>query len=503
MANEFLWWRDGVIYQIYPRSFADSNGDGIGDLNGIRSKLDYLRNLGIDAIWLSPFYPSPDADFGYDIADHCAVDPRFGNLKDFDELLADAHSRGIRVVLDLVLNHTSEAHPWFRESRSDRNNAKRDWYIWRPKPMNNWSAVFGGSAWTRDKATGEFYLHLFAKEQPDLNWRNPAVRSAQMDVVRFWLNRGVDGFRLDVFNAYFKDEALRSNPRELGLRAFDRQKHVYDINQAELLPLLAELRAILDKKEGRYAVGETFLGGPKVASSYCGSDRLHAAFNFDFTMSAFKAGRFRRAVETWERASGETVWPNYVLSNHDQKRAATRYCRFEDDGNAAVAMALLLTLRGTPFLYYGEEIGLRDIHLKRREILDPPGRYYWPFYKGRDACRAPMQWSSQANAGFTTGKPWLPIHPDYTWRNVALQNAEPSSLLNLTRQLIALRRSEATLRRGSLRFLDASTGLLRYERVLGGNHILVELDFANRGLPALPSKPLFADATSRIRLSRL
>ncbi|MGB9521780.1 MAG: alpha-amylase family glycosyl hydrolase, partial [Anaerolineales bacterium] len=402
MADDFVWWRDGIIYQLYPRSFYDSNQDGIGDLPGIISHLDYLAELGIDAIWLSPFYPSPDKDFGYDISDHCAVDHRFGTLEDFDQLVEQAHRRNLRVILDLVLNHTSNEHAWFLESRQNRSNPKADWYIWQDGIPNNWQSVFGGRAWTFDTQRGQYYYHMFLAEQPDVNWRNPEVRKAQLDVARFWLDRGVDGFRLDVFNVYFKDEKLRSNPATLGLRAFDRQRHIYDTDQPEMIPLLQELRAILDRYPDRYAVGETFLSSTEKIARYVGKERLHAAFDFTFLESAPQPRKWLQAILNWEKLWQEyQIWPNYVLSNHDNPRAATRYTKGEDDRLLKVLMMFLLTLRGTPFLYYGEEIGMRDVPLKRQEILDPPGKKYWPIYKGRDGCRAPMQWDNGQYGGFS------------------------------------------------------------------------------------------------------
>jgi alpha-glucosidase len=484
MPDDFLWWRDGIIYQIYPRSFSDSNGDGLGDLPGITSKLDYLADLGVDAIWLSPFYPTPDADFGYDISNYTDVDPRFGTLADFDALVTEAHSRGIRVVLDMVLNHTSDQHPWFVESRSSRENPKRDWYLWRDKP-NNWQSVFGGGGWEYDKATGQYYFHMFLKEQPDVNWRNPGVRKAMLDVFRFWMERGTDGFRLDVFNCYFKDEQFRDNPAKFGLRGFDRIEHIYDIDQPEMYPLLNELRALLDSYPERYAVGETFLATPEKAASYCGPDKLHAAFNFDFTSRRFSAASFANAVEKWNTAAGLEVWPNYVLSNHDQPRSATRYARGEEDACAKTVLALLLTLRGTPFLYYGEEIGMRDVSLKRSEIMDPPGKYYWPFYKGRDGCRSPMQWDDSPNAGFSIAKPWLPVHPNYTKRNVVAQQNDPESLFNFVKKLIALRCEYLALQHGDFRiFFRTDTGVLAYERSLPEQRILVYLNFTKSLKPA-------------------
>lgn len=482
MTDNFNWWQDGIIYQIYPRSFSDSNGDGLGDLPGITARLDYLAGLGIDAIWLSPFYPSPDADFGYDISDYTAVDPRFGTLSDFDRLVAKAHQRGIRVVLDMVMNHTSDQHPWFLESRASRDNPKRDWYIWRePAPggrlPTNWETGFGGSAWEFDLKTDQYYLHSFLKQQPDVNWRNPEVRKTQMDVFRFWLERDVDGFRLDVFNAYFKDGQFRNNPPRFGLRGFDRQKHIYDMNQPEMVGLLQELRGLLDSYPDRYAVGETYVTTPEKTVGYTGNDRLHAAFSFDFFESdlvfpwnsTWLLERINRRDRLFDVAG---VWPTTVLSNHDKPRSASRYAnclanRGENDHQALIAMTLLLTLRGTPFMYYGEEIGMRDVALKRSEIMDPPGKKYWPIFKGRDGCRSPMQWTDAPFAGFSTSKPWLKVHPNYVHRNVAAQQAEPNSLLNFTKRLIALRRAHAALRRGSFRAcFRADTGVLAYERKL-------------------------------------
>ncbi len=482
MTNDFLWWRDGVIYQIYPRSFADSNGDGIGDLPGITAKLDYLANLGIDAIWLSPFYPSPDADFGYDISDYTNVDPRFGSLADFDTLVAEAHRRGIRIVVDLVLNHTSDQHPWFIESRSSRENPKRDWYLWRDKP-NNWQSIFGGGGWEWDQETGQYYFHMFVKQQPDVNWRNPEVRREMLEVFRFWAERGVDGFRLDVFNAYFKDANFPNNPanRRITLRAFDRQAHIHDIDQPEMYPLLNEIRALLESYPERYAVGETFIATPEKAASYCGPDKLHAAFNFDFLFRKFSAADFAEGIQKWTQAIGEAAWPNYVLSNHDQPRSATRYTKGEDDTRAKLALGMLLTLRGTPFIYYGEEIGMRDIALKRSEIVDPPGKYYWPFYKGRDGCRSPMQWDTSSFAGFSNAKPWLPVHPNYVQRNAATQQDDPQSLFNFVKKVLALRKEYPALQRGDFRlFFRVDTGVLAYERILGEQRILVYINFIGK-----------------------
>jgi alpha-glucosidase len=507
-VNDYLWWHDGIIYQIYPRSFADSNADGLGDLPGITAHLDYLTSLGVDALWLSPFYPSPDADFGYDVSDHTAVDPRFGTLEEFDTLVAEAHKRGLKIILDLVLNHTSDRHAWFVESRSSRENPKRNWYIWRDprsgdRPPNNWISVFGGSTWDYDRTTGQYYLHLFTKEQPDVNWRNPDVRKAQLDVVRFWLARDVDGFRLDVFNAYFKHPDLCDNPYKPGLMPFDWQRHAYDIDQPEMVPLLQELRSILDAYPERYAVGETYAATLEKLLLYCGADRLHAAFSFDFSSPG---GVFPHWRVPWLRErlkhreavlSGTGIWPTTVLSNHDISRAATRYCNGEDDSRAKLAMALLLTSRGTPFMYYGEEIGMRDIRLKRGDIMDPPGRYFWPFYKGRDGCRGPMQWDASMHAGFSSAKPWLPVHSDFRRRNVEAQAADPDSLLNFTRQLIAVRKGNPALRCGDLILPETQPHeALVFWRKTSEQTVLVALNFSDREVPL----DIFSESNSNLSL---
>ncbi len=505
MKKDFLWWRDGIIYQIYPRSFADSNNDGIGDLPGITGKLDYLQDLGIDAIWLSPIYPSPDVDYGYDVADYLAIDPKFGTMKDFEELVKEAKKREIHIILDLVLNHTSDQHPWFIESKKSDTNSYHDWYLWQDpdaegNPPNNWTAIFGGSAWEYDEKLDQFYYHMFYKEQPDLNWRNQKVREAMLDVFRFWLKKGVDGFRLDVFNVYFKDAAFRDNPPKLGIRAFDRQRHIYDVSQPEMYPLLGEIRGILDQHKDAYAVGETFLADPEKTASYCGDNKLHAAFNFDFAENRWHPKRFLESAEKWYAALSEDAWPNNFLSNHDMPRSATRYCFGEDDRRAKVALAMLLTLRGTPFIYYGEEIGLRDIPVRKKsDVLDPIGITFWPFYKGRDGCRAPMQWNAGENAGFSETKPWLPVNKDYDERNVIEQAADPESLLNFAKALIALRKTEPALQRGEFRALTEDPhSLLAFERLLDQDRLLVILNFTSRHedffMPDGDWQPLFGEA---------
>ncbi len=499
------WWRRGVVYQVYPRSFADSDGDGVGDLAGIVAHLDHLNDrtpssLGVDALWLSPIYPSPGFDVGYDVADYVSVDPVFGSLGEFDRLVTQAHRRGIAVVLDLVMNHTSHLHPWFLGSRTDRHGPYADWYIWRdpagrtrrgrPRPPNNWVSFFGGPAWTWEAARGQFYLHTFLPQQPDLNWRHPAVRAAMLDVVRFWLARGVDGFRLDVFNAFFKDATLRSNPRRLpdprhfpfGLRAWDRQRHLYDKDQPEMADLLAEFRALVDGAPGRMSVGELFAGDPHEAAGYAAP--RHLIFDFRLIAQPWRADRLAHAIDEREAAFGPDRWPTVVLSNHDQPRPSTRLARGADrDLVAKAAAMLLLTLRGTPFLYYGDEIGLGDIHVPRREIVDPPARRSWPLplWWNRDQCRAPMPWSAAPNGGFTTGRPWLRMAPDVATRNVAAQAAEPDSVLSFFRRLLWLRGASAALQTGTFRWLVAGEGgVLAYLREAPEERVLMALTTEGR-----------------------
>lgn len=486
MTKKSLWWRDGVIYQIYPRSFADNNADGIGDLNGITARLDYLQELGIDAIWLSPIYPSPDADYGYDVSDYCEIDPKHGRLADFDRLVESAHARGIRVILDLVLNHTSDQHPWFQQSRSSRENPFRDFYIWREpckggQRPNNWQSVFGGSAWQFDPQTDEYYYHMFYPGQPDINWHNPVVKDAMLNVFRFWLERGADGFRLDVFNMYYKDDQFRDNPPALGIRGFERQHHIYDCDRPEMIPLLRDIRQVLDSYSDRYAIGETFQHSPRKAAMYCAPGLLHAAFDFSFLECPWKPARFLSTIQRWEEALHEESWPTYVLGNHDTRRIATRYGRGDDDERLKVAAALLLTVRGTPFIYYGEEIGMRDISLSRSQIKDPVGKRYWPIFPGRDGCRAPMQWDGSDNAGFSQTEPWLPVHENYPRRNVAAQRADPNSLFHFYRRLLALRKEYPALRQGMFQPLTFKPQrLLAYLRQTSDQTILVALNFGKR-----------------------
>ncbi len=495
------WWQTGVIYQIYPRSFKDSNGDGIGDLGGVLEKLDYLSDtLGVDAIWLSPFYPSPMADFGYDVADYTDVDPIFGDLATFDALVAEAHRRGLRVIIDIVPNHTSDRHPWFIASRSSRDNPKRDWYVWRDPapdggPPNNWLSVFGGPAWEYDEATGQYYLHSFLKEQPDLNWRNPEVRRAMFDVFRFWLDRGVDGFRIDVAHYIMKDPLFRDNPpnphrgdyhKDMG--EYDTQLHLYDKGHEDVHEVFRELRRLLDdysRDRPRFAVGEIHIFDWNAWVRYYGDnlDELHMPFNFALLKAGWDARAIREVVDGLEAALPEGAWPNYVLGNHDEQRIATRYGRAQ----SRVAAMLLLTLRGTPTLYYGDEIGMREGVIPPEQQQDPWGLRVPGL--GRDGCRTPMQWDASHAAGFTTApEPWLPVNDDYPTVNVAAELEDPRSMLTLYRRLLALRRQWPALHRGTYAPVDGTPDdTFVYQRRDGDQTVLVALNFGGKPVEiALP-----------------
>ncbi|MFY9114008.1 MAG: alpha-glucosidase [Dethiobacteria bacterium] len=510
------WWKKAVFYQIYPRSFMDSNGDGIGDIPGIISKLDYLNDgtpdsLGIDAIWFSPFFRSPDNDFGYDISDFCDIDPRYGTLEDFDRLVKECHKRNIRVMVDLVVNHTSNEHPWFLESGSSRDNPKRDWYIWRDgrgpdnKPPNNWRNNFFGSAWEWDEQTEQYYLHSFLKEQPDLNWYNPEVREAIFDVVRFWLDRGADGYRLDVAHHYCKDELLRDNPpfvfRErvpgkgswsdrrleynlfylLGLPEF--QINRYNKHHPETHYILKEFRRILDSYPGKTSVGEIENEDPRVTASYYGNnDELHMNFYFELMFCRWHADSFRRTIDRWEYILQNDKWPAYTFNNHDQARALSKYDTANRGDKRARLMALmLLTFRGTPFLYYGEEIGMKNAKIPKYELKDPVGLKWYPFYPGRDGARTPMQWEDRYGGGFTTGIPWLPIGPELDARNVGVQENDPDSLLSFYKKMIWLRKELPSLQTGSYRSLTKGVpyNCYLYLRDLGEEKLIVALNFSD------------------------
>jgi alpha-glucosidase len=486
MAETHEWWQRGIIYQIYPRSFMDQNGDGVGDLPGVLARLDYLQWLGVDALWLSPIYPSPLADFGYDISDYCDIHPLFGTRAHFDRLLAEAHCRGLKVILDFVPNHTSDRHPWFVESRSGRASPKRDWYIWRNPapgggPPNNWLSNFGGSAWEYDPTSGQYYYHAFLKEQPDLNWRNPAVRSAMHDVLRFWLDRGVDGFRVDVIWHIVKDDQFRDNPRNPGYRPGQNPHHellaTYTADQPEVHDLIAEMRHVLDSYDGRMLVGEIYLPVERLVTYYGeGGSGVHMPFNFQLILLPWNAHTIAEAVRSYEAALPSYGWPNWVLGNHDNPRIASRV----GVAQARVAAVLLLTLRGTPTLYYGDEIGMHDVPIPPELVQDPFEKNVPGLGLGRDPERTPMQWDAGPGAGFTTGHPWLPVAGDYRSVNVAVQRDDPRSLLSLYRRLIALRRAEPALAVGSYTPVPAGEDLVAYLRQQGPRRFLVVLNFDSR-----------------------
>jgi len=469
-APGFLWWQRGTIYQVYPRSFMDADGDGVGDLPGIISRLDYLRWLGVDAIWISPIYPSPMKDFGYDVADYTGIHPLFGTLDDFDRLLAEAHNRKLKVILDFVPNHSSDRHPWFVESRASRDNPKRDWYIWHDPapgggPPNNWLSCFGGSAWQLDEATGQYYYHAFLKEQPDLNWRNPRVVEAMLGVLRFWLDRGVDGFRVDVLWHLIKDDRFRDNPPNPawrdGMDPYQRLIPLYTTDRPEVHAIVQRMRALFDEYADRVLIGEIYLPVERLVQYY-GPDLKGANLPFNFQLIAAKwdASHLFRLVTEYEAALPQGAWPNWVLGNHDQHRIATRVGLAQ----ARVAAMLLLTLRGTPTLYYGDEIGMRDVPIAAADVQDPfeknvPGRGL-----GRDPERTPMQWSAAASAGFTTGKPWLPVAADAAQVNVESQRDDQGSILTLYCRLIALRRGEPALEVGRFEPVRVEGDVLAYMR---------------------------------------
>ncbi|MCC5815364.1 MAG: alpha-glucosidase [Leptospira sp.] len=494
------WWKDGVVYQIYPRSFQDSNGDGIGDLQGIIDRLDYLndgteKSLGIDAIWLSPIYPSPMYDFGYDISDYESIDSTFGDLKIFQKLLKEAHKRKIKIIMDLVVNHTSHLHPWFLDSRSSKKSGKRDWYIWKDpvdgKEPNNFLATFGGKAWTFDEKTGQYYYHSFLTEQPDLNWRNPEVKEAIFKMIQFWLDMGVDGFRLDVVNLYYKDAQWRDNPSRIfkGIRPFDRMVHIYDRDQPEMHELLRDLRTLVDKKKDRMTVGEVMMDPPgkvEIPASYYGNnDELHMAFNFAFLYSFWGASNFKKVVDEWEAALGEDNWPNYTLSNHDFRRHITRYhTRKLDMERAKLTALMLLTLRGTPFLYYGEEIGMESERVPKKDLQDPLGITYWPFHPGRDSERKPMCWDGGKNGGFTTGNPWLPLYSEYENRNVKKMQEDPGSLWSFYRDIIHFRKKSKALKDGSIvTGIDSSEKVFYFTRAKGKEKYHIVMNFSSEDTP--------------------
>ncbi|MEM1231168.1 MAG: alpha-glucosidase [Pseudomonadota bacterium] len=475
------WWRGAVIYQIYPRSFADHSGDGTGDLPGITERLPYLAELGVDGIWLSPFFTSPMKDFGYDVADYRDVDPTFGTLADFDALLARAHELGLKVIIDQVYSHTSDQHAWFAESRSSRDNARADWYVWAdPKPdgtpPNNWLATFGGVSWTWDAHRQQYYLHNFLPEQPDLNFHNPQVREAILEVARFWLDRGVDGFRLDVANFYFHNAALPDNPpagnhERRPRRAYTYQQHLHDHTQPENLAFLAELRAVLDSYGARMTVGEIGAGFDVSAEYTRGRNRLHTCYNFTLLNArTLDATLIANALEPWNAVD---AWPSWSFSNHDVPRATSRFGRPEDPAFAKLLIALLVTLRGTAFLYQGEELGLPQAEVPFEALQDPEAINNWPHTLGRDGARTPMPWQRGApHAGFSKATPWLPVDPAHDALAVSRQDLDPDSVLNFTRRLLTARRSLPALIAGDIEFLPAPDDTILFRRAMARQSIL-------------------------------
>src|SRR6266852_2061679 len=486
-AEGHPWWQHAVFYEVYPRSFADSNSDGIGDLNGIASKLDYLRDLGVDAIWITPCFPSPQVDFGYDVSDYEAIDPMYGTMKDFDHLVAEAKKRNIRVLLDFVVNHTSDKHKWFEDSKSSKTAEHRDWYIWRDgkgpgQPPNNWYSTFGLSAWKLDPKTNQYYYHYFYPEQPDLNWRNPAVERAMLDVTRFWYKRGVAGFRLDAVDTLFEDPKLTDNPVLPGTDKFGRpnMEEKYNKKLPEVHDVLRKLRSAADEY-GSVLIGETWTSNVSELKDYYGAHNDELQLPMDLLMTEFKglsADPYRKHIGAVDVAGG---WPTYVITNHDIVRSYTRYADgAHNDDIAKMMAALYLTLRGTAIMYYGEEIGMENNDPKSKdEVQDPIGKLGWPLEKGRDGERTPMQWNDGANAGFSKAKPWLPVPSSYKTHNVASEMKDANSVLGFYRELLSLRHKEAALLEGDyLALNEEDPNVLTYVRRYKDEAILVMLNMS-------------------------
>jgi alpha-glucosidase len=488
------WWRGCVIYQVYPRSYQDTNDDGIGDLPGITARLLHIASLGVDAVWLSPFFKSPMADMGYDVSDYTAVDPMFGTLKDFDRLVSEAHRLGLKVIIDQVISHTSDQHPWFKESRASRDNPKADWYVWAdPKPdgspPNNWLSIFGGPAWEWDGTRKQYYLHNFLASQPDLNFHEKEVQRELLDSVRCWLERGVDGFRLDTVNFYFHDKRLRNNPPmprdakpALDTNPYFYQQHVYDKTRPENLGFLQRFRALLDEYGERAAVGE--VGDDNalatVAAYTSGGDKLQMCYTFDLLGPDFSAAHVRKSVSEFESQVTDG-WICWAFSNHDVTRHASRWARPGDDPDtlAKFAIELLVSLRGSICIYQGEELGLEEAELAFEDLRDPYGIRFWPAFKGRDGCRTPMVWEARRpNGGFSIAKPWLPVPKAHLQRAVGRQQRDRSSVLAHYRRLLDFRRARPSLVAGELTFLDAEGDVLAFTRTSGEETLLCVFNFA-------------------------
>ena len=480
--EQIPWWQSATIYQVYPRSFQDTDGDGVGDLRGITSRLPYLAELGVNAIWLSPIFRSPMKDFGYDVSNYVEVDPLFGTMSDFDKLLEAAHKQDLRLLLDFVPNHTSDRHPWFVESRSSRRNPKRDWYLWHDPapdggPPNNWLSEFGGSAWQLDNATGQYYYHAFLSEQPDLNWRNPEVVRAMHDIMRFWLRKGVDGFRVDVIWHLIKDAQFRDNPVNPHYTAdkplSQRLVPLYTTDLPEVHAVIRGLRKVVDEFSERLLIGEIYLPLNRLVAYY-GSDlkETHLPFNFSLLETRWHAREIAELIDSYETALPEGGWPNWVLGNHDRPRIATRV----GSAQTRVAAMLLLTLRGTPTIYYGDEIGLAQVSIPPDRIRDPLQKNVPGLNLGRDGARTPMQWSTKPYAGFSESEPWLPLAVDWPARNVEFLREDNSSIYGLYRRLIHTRRRSEALRRGSYHPIASEGDVLQYVRAFGSERILIALN---------------------------
>lgn len=493
VEEDLVWWQRGIIYQIYPRSFKDGNNDGIGDLQGIIQKLDYLKWLGIEAIWISPIYPSPMADFGYDISDYTGIHPMFGNMDDFDLLLEEVHKREMRLILDLVPNHTSDEHPWFRESKSSKDNPKRDWYLWQDPaedggPPNNWISEFGGPAWEFDENTGQYYLHTFLKEQPDLNWYNPEVQDAIWDVMRFWLNKGVDGFRVDVLWYIIKDNLFRDNPPNPdwheGMPEHDKLIPSFSSDQPYVHDVVKEMRKVTDEFPEVVVIGEIYLPLGKLVAYYGQGSGVHLPFNFNLIKIEWEASKIFELISDYEGAVLDLGWPNWVLGNHDNSRIKTKIGK-EQAKNAAI---LLLTLRGTPTMYYGDEIGMEDVDIPKEKIHDPREKREPGIGVGRDPERTPMQWDSSRYAGFSETEPWLPVGQNLEEINVEKQKEDKGSLLSLYRRLIKLRQNEEALLKGDYFPIGTKGQLLCYSRKAKNSEFMIALNLGEEEISFQPSR---------------
>lgn len=496
--DTFNWWQGAIVYQIYPRSFQDTNGDGIGDLPGIARRLEYIASLGVEAIWISPFFKSPMADFGYDIADYCAVDPLFGTLADFDELLAKAHGLGLKVLIDQVLSHSSSKHAWFKESRQCRDNPRANWYVWADAredggPPNNWLSIFGGIAWQWEPRRGQYYLHNFLVEQPDLNFHEPAVQEAVLGNVRFWLDRGVDGLRLDAINFCFHDRLLRDNPPKPASKRVGHgfsadnpyafQYHLHDNTQPENLVFLGKLRELLDRYPGTVTLGEISAeDSAATMAEYTQAGRLHMAYSFELLGADGSPAHIRNTVER-EMAASPTGWPCWSISNHDVRRVVSRWGTPDSPRHLPTQLtAAISSLRGAVCMYQGEELGLAEAEVPYELMKDPYGIAFWPKFKGRDGCRTPMPWDETVHGGFTTGKPWLPVPDKHRWQSIATQEADPRSALHALRQLLRWRKRHPALIRGDIEFIDAPSDVLAFWRTLGAERLIAVFNFSNRGL---------------------